>query len=351
MALKYRFGMVSFSEWPDNIRKRDRDILDEYREKLRDELRFFAYLQYLFFAQWLELKAYANKNGVFIIGDMPIYISPDSADLWAKPELFQLDDNLLPRAVSGVPPDAFTADGQLWGNPLYDWEYHRKTGYGWWIDRVGMNAKLFDVLRIDHFRGFESYWSVPARAETAAEGKWEKGPGMGFLSVIKGWFPTLRVIAEDLGLLTPAVFEMVKATGFPGMKVLQFAFDPLSESEYLPHRYERSCVCYTGTHDNDTSAGWFENAPSEVAETAAEYIGIKDKADAAPGLIRCGMSSVADIFIAPMQDWLGLPSSARMNTPGTGFGNWVWRAAQGDLNDDLAKKIRRYTALYGRCPR
>ena len=350
MAVKRYFGMSAWYEWPDEgIRLRKPDALKEYAELLKDEVEFFEYIQFLFFRQWEAMRSYARENGVGIIGDLPIYVALDSADVWAQPGCFRLDGNNIPLEVAGVPPDYFSEDGQLWGNPLYDYEAMKNDGYGWWIRRVDGAAKLFDALRIDHFRGFESYWAVPYGAETAKEGRWVKGPGMDLVGRLTAWFPNVQFIAEDLGTLGPEVRELLRASGLPGMKVLEFAFDPKEPSSYLPHCYCPDCVCYTGTHDNAPLAAWRQEASPEELEFAARYLGLNENEGFNRGIIRGGMSSVASLFIAQMQDYLELGGDARMNTPGTLGGNWQWRLTPSQISSALAADIAGMTKLYGRC--
>ena len=283
-----------------------------------------------------------------IIGDLPIYVPYDSCDVWTNPDLFQLDEDGTPTAVAGVPPDCFTEDGQLWGNPLYDWEKMRLDGYRWWNDRVRAAAELFDVVRIDHFRGLESYWSVPYGDETARNGKWVKGPDKDFVRALQTEFPDLKLIAEDLGFLTPEVIDLLKFSGYPGMKILEFAFDPTTPSDYLPHRLERNCICYSGTHDNETLAQWFAGQSEDVIAYACEYLGVTERKDLIRAILRAGMASVADTFIAQMQDWLELGAEGRMNEPGTCGTNWTWRVDEAALTPALAKKIARMAKLYER---
>ena len=351
MALKRRFGMKSWTEWPDDgIRRHDRDALERYRALLREDIELFIYLQYLFFRQWGELKAYVNGLGIKIIGDLPVYVAMDSADVWAAPQMFQLDEKGFPTEVSGVPPDYFTEDGQLWGNPLYDYDVQRRDGYGWWIRRVGGAAKLFDVIRIDHFRGFESYWAVPYGDKTARNGHWVKGPGMDLVGRLTGWFGDIEFIAEDLGYLTPEVTQLLRDSGLPGMKVLEFAFDHREPSNYLPHCYPENCVCYTGTHDNAPLASWkAETGPKDFA-FAKQYLGLNDAEGVNYGMIRGGMGSVARLFVAQMQDYLELGEGHRMNTPGSATGNWTWRILPGEASAPLAARIREMTRIYGRLP-
>ncbi len=348
MACKRHFGMRSWTEWDKDIRLRREDAVARYRELLAEDVSFFIYLQFLFFKQWNALRDYVHDLGIRIIGDLPIYVAMDSADVWAEPEFFQLDEDLVPKAVSGVPPDYFSAAGQLWGNPLYDWDAMRQDGFGWWIRRIDGAGKLFDVLRIDHFRGLESYWAVPYGETTAKNGQWVKGPGMDLIDRLRGWFPQLEFIAEDLGYPTPGVAQLLRDSGWPGMKVLEFAFDSRDTSSYLPHAYGEHCICYTGTHDNSPLMMWRDEAAPEDIAYAEEYLALTKKEGFHWGILRGGMSSVAMLFVAQLQDYLGLGEGHRMNTPGTQAGNWTWRLLEGELTTRLAKKIRRMTELYGR---
>lgn len=349
MALKRHFGMKAWIEWPDEqIRLREPRAMERYRQKLSEDIRLFTYIQYLFFDQWNALRAYAHERGIGIIGDLPIYVALDSADVWADPSCFQLDEQNIPKEVAGVPPDYFSKDGQLWGNPLYDWDYMRKDGYRWWLRRMAGAARLYDVLRIDHFRGLESYWAVPYGAKTAKNGRWVKGPGMDFLTVLVERFPDLEFIAEDLGFLTPEVQALLRDSGFPGMKVLEFAFDSREPSNYLPHTYDSHCVCYSGTHDNAPLMLWREEADPEDIEVARAYLGLNEEEGFHWGVLRGGMSSVAALFIAQMQDYLGLGCGTRMNTPGTLGQNWMWRMRSEQMNEELAQRMARMSRLYGR---
>ena len=349
MALKARFGMKSWLDWPDeDLRLRRAEALERAREELAEDIAFYAYLQYLFFRQWDALREYIHSLGIRIIGDLPIYVAMDSADVWAEPEFFQLGEGNVPTEVSGVPPDYFSADGQLWGNLLYDYVRMKADGYGWWIRRVEGAGRLFDIIRIDHFRGLESYWAVPYGADTAKSGRWRKGPGMDLVGTLTSWFPGLSFIAEDLGFLTPEVRRLLEDSGLPGMKVLEFAFDAREPSNYLPHTYNRHCVCYVGTHDNETVEQWRWQADRADVTFARKYLGLNDAEGFHWGMIRGGMSSVADTFLVQMQDCLGLGAEGRMNTPGTGWGNWRWRLLPGEASPALAKKLRCYTKMYGR---
>ena len=348
MALNEHFDGLHWYEWEEDIRLREQEAVEKYRSELKDSINYHIYVQYLFFKQWDKLKKYAEDKDVKFIGDIPIYAAMDSADVWASPENFQLDEKNMPVDVAGVPPDYFSEEGQLWGNPLYDWEAMKNDGYGWWIRRIGAAERLYDVIRIDHFRGLESYWAVPATEKTAVNGEWRKGPGLDFIERIKGWFCGIEIIAEDLGILTDDVRELLKNSGFPGMKVLQFAFDDSGNSDYLPHKYDKNCVCYGGTHDNATIKEWLETGDKKEIEFAREYFGINKKDNFNFGIIRGGMASVADTFITQMQDYLELGKEARTNIPGIAFGNWKWKMEEGAATKQLAAKILKMTKLYGR---
>lgn len=349
MAVKRHFGMKSWLEWPDeDIRLRKPEAIQRYRRELEADVHFYTYLQYLFFRQWDALRDYIHSLGLRIIGDLPIYVAMDSADIWAEPTFFQLGEGLVPTEVSGVPPDSFSADGQLWGNPLYDYDRMRADGFGWWIRRVEGASRLFDVIRIDHFRGLESYWAVPYGAATAKDGRWRKGPGMELVGVLTSWFHGLDFIAEDLGYLTEEVRQLLRDSGLPGMKVLEFAFDSREPSNYLPHTYERNCVCYVGTHDNETVVQWRGKAAPEDIADAKRYLGLNDEEGFVWGIIRGGMSSVADTFMVQMQDCLELGAESRMNEPGTSGRNWQWRMLKDEASPRLAEKLYAYTDMYGR---
>lgn len=353
-AAKRHFGMRPWIEWEDeDLRlRRSEEVLRRYEELLAEDIRFCVFTQYLFFRQWNALRAYIREQGIRIIGDVPIYVPLDSADVWAEGEYFQLDDQCRPTEVAGVPPDYFTADGQLWGNPLYDWDRMRDDGYRWWIRRLGAAGKLYDTVRIDHFRGLESYWAVPYGETTARSGHWRKGPGESFIDAIKTALPGLDIIAEDLGFMTPEVIALREYSGFPGMKVLQFAFGG-GDNEYLPHNHIKNSVVYPGTHDNTTLNDWWENSATEKEKTmAAAYLHLVPcrptakevaavKADTARvALLRAALGSASDRAIIPMGDWLGLGEEAHLNTPGRLGGNWTWRAAAGFDTAALAKEIR-----------
>lgn len=348
MAVKNSFDGVSWSEWDEDIKLRRPAALKRYREKYAEEVEFYRFQQYLFAKQWFALKEYANAKKIEIIGDIPIYVAFDSADTWANPELFQLDETLTPVAVAGCPPDAFSATGQLWGNPLYRWDHHKKTGYAWWLKRIAYCYKLYDVVRIDHFRGFDEYYSIPFGNETAEFGHWEKGPGYDIFRTIKAELGKKTVIAEDLGFLTKSVINLVKKTGYPGMKILQFAFDSREENDYLPHNYTANSIVYTGTHDNDTTLGWFGSLKRKDKQFARRYLNIRGSKDVQWAFIRAAMASVSDTCVIPMQDYLGLGAEARINIPSTLGINWKWRMRDGAFTDELAARIREMTKLYGR---
>ncbi len=348
MAVKNSFDSVSWIEWDEDIRLRREAAMDAYKEKCAEEVEFYKFQQFLFVTQWLALKGYANKKGIQIIGDIPIYVAFDSADTWANPELFQLDENCLPVGVAGCPPDAFSETGQLWGNPLYRWDYHKETGYEWWMKRIASCYKWYDAVRIDHFRGFDEYYFIPYGDKTARFGHWEKGPGYDIFKVMKEKIGNKPVIAEDLGYLTPSVLKLVKKTGYPGMKVLQFAFDDSQDSDYLPHKYPQNAIVYTGTHDNDTTVSWFASLNRRDKAFAKRYLNIRTKKDIQWEFIRAALASVADTAIIPMQDYLGLGAEARTNTPATLGDNWKWRLQPEELTDGLAGEIRGMAKLYGR---
>ncbi|MBO5207775.1 MAG: 4-alpha-glucanotransferase [Lachnospiraceae bacterium] len=348
MAVKNSFDGISWIEWDEDIKLRKESALAAYREKYAEEIAFYQFQQFLFAKQWTALKAYANKKKIQIIGDIPIYVAFDSADTWANPKLFQLDDTCTPIAVAGCPPDAFSATGQLWGNPLYRWDYHKKTEYAWWMKRIAYCYELYDVVRIDHFRGFDEYYAIPYGDPTAEFGKWEQGPGYDIFKTMKEKLGKKVVIAEDLGFLTDSVLKLVKKTGYPGMKILQFAFDSREESDYLPHNYIANSVVYTGTHDNDTVLGWYESLNKRDKAFAKRYLNIRSNKDVQWEFIRAAMSSVSDTCIIPMQDYLGLGAEARINVPSTLGTNWKWRMLPGAFDEELAERIRKMTKLYGR---
>ena len=352
MAIKDDLGGAPWLTWPEGLKTCRPEALEEQRQKLGKDLDFYRFLQYQFFRQWKALRRYANGKGIRIIGDIPIYVPLDSADVWANPHLFQLDSSLRPTSVAGCPPDSFTADGQLWGNPLYDWPIHEKTGYRWWIRRLSAAAAMYDVVRIDHFRGLESYWSVPAQDKTAKNGHWCPGPGMSFVHAIRKALPGLDFIAEDLGHITPEVRKLQQDSGYPGMKVLEFAFDSREESDYLPHLYPVDSVCYTGTHDNPPLGQWLEDVAPEDVACAKAYLGLNQEEGYIWGIIRGAMSSVSRLCVVQLQDYLELGKDARMNRPGSlSCANWTWRANASQLTPALAEKIRSVTKRYGRLPK
>ena len=353
MALKNFFGGECWYEWPEDIRLRYGYSMDYYRRELYYDIEFQMYLQFKFFEQYWKLKQYANERSIGIIGDIPIYVAMDSADTWAHPELFQLDENNVPYAVAGCPPDGFSATGQLWGNPLYRWEYHGETGYQWWLSRLWYVFRLYDVTRIDHFRGFDEYFSIPYGADSAVDGHWEKGPGIDLFRCVEqnlGWH---EVIAEDLGYVTDSVRQLVKDSGFPGMKVLEFAFDSRdsgSANDYLPHNYPENSVVYTGTHDNETLNGWFKSITKEEQQMARDYLCDQRTPQKLlhQSFIALAMRSAARMCIIPLQDYLGLDNSCRINTPSTIGINWRWRVKKEQLTEELQQGILATTMRYGR---
>ena len=353
MALKDFFSGNAWQQWPEDIRLRWQNAIDYYTDKLQENIQFYKFLQFIFLKQWKRLKAYANAQGIDIIGDIPIYVAYDSADTWANPYLFQFNEKLEPTAVAGCPPDGFSADGQLWGNPLYNWPVHEQQNFSWWISRIASCFELYDVVRIDHFRGFDEYYSIPYGNTTARGGHWEKGPGMKLFHQIKASLGDKKIIAEDLGYLTDSVRQLVKDTGYPGMKVLEFAFDSRDSSganNYLPHNYDRNCIVYTGTHDNETMLGWFKSILPEEKDALRRYLctDTQDDLKLLDKSICLAMQSVADTCIIPMQDWLVLDNCARINKPSTLGGNWCWKMTTNQQNDALMAKIARITAIYGR---
>ena len=348
MAFKAEEDGASFIGWDKPSRNHTKKALKAGETRLKDEVEFTYFCQYFFFLQWEKLKKYANGKGIKIIGDIPIYVAADSADAWANPELFELDDDRIPIKVAGCPPDYFAKTGQLWGNPLYDWEYHKKTGYAWWIKRMKHCYRLYDVVRIDHFRGFESYYTIPYGNETAEIGEWVKGPGVELFRAIEDAIGEQPVIAEDLGFLTDSVRRMIDRTGYPGMKILEFAFDGETDNEHLPYNLKSNCVIYTGTHDNETIVGWYKDLPAKYKKSVNAYLNIRSGKNIHWDMIRLAFSSVADTVVIPMQDFLGLDNSARMNIPSTLGGNWIWRMQEEDLSPVLSGKLYEMTKTYGR---
>ncbi|MDY5693331.1 MAG: 4-alpha-glucanotransferase [Eubacteriales bacterium] len=349
MAVKGKFNLAGWTQWPDeDIRLHKPEAVEKYGRELKEEVDFYVFMQFLFFRQWEALRAYAKEAGVQFIGDIPIYVAMDSADVWSAPQYFQLDGENVPTEVSGVPPDAFTEDGQLWGNPLYNWQRLEETGFDWWIRRMSAAARLYDVIRIDHFRGLESYYAVPCGEKTARHGRWIKGPGMKLITAIKNGVKGAEFIAEDLGYTTDEVRALLAQSGFPGMRVLQFAFDGLCPNEHQPHAYSQNSICYTGTHDNSPIALWREETSQAVLDYARKYMAVSDTADMGEAMIRLGMASVAKLFIAQMQDHLGLSYGSRINVPGTACGNWQWRMDKAADLDALAAKLYEQAELYAR---
>lgn len=347
MTLKAHFGQKPWHQWEKGIKERNPADLEAYRTSLQDEILFHQFVQFLFFRQWARIKEYANRHNISIIGDIPLYVAMDSADTWTHPELFEFDKELNPIAVGGVPPDYFSETGQLWGNPLFKWAYHKKTGYAWWINRIRKNLVLYDVIRIDHFRGFAAYWSVPFGETTAINGKWITGPGKDLFKAISKALGEVPIIAEDLGVITEDVEDLRDSFGLPGMKILQFAFDSSEENDYLPHNYPKNCIVYTGTHDNDTVRGWFEKAKHDDRQYVLDYLHACDP-DIEKEFIRAAFASVACTAIIPMQDLLGLGSEARMNLPGTTRDNWQWRMKHGQATVAVAEELAKMTKLYAR---
>ena len=350
MAIKNSQKGICWIDWPDELKDRHSKAVKEAEKELETEINFYRFQQYCFTTQWRKLKKYANKKGISIIGDVPIYVALDSSDAWANPEMLQFDKDHNPKSVAGCPPDAFSATGQLWGNPLYDWKKLKASGYDWWVQRMKHCLELYDVVRIDHFRGFDEYYAIPYGEKTARKGEWEKGPGMDLFNTLNKKLENLHVIAEDLGFLTESVLEMLKESGYPGMKVLQFAFDGSEDSAYLPYKYEHNCVVYTGTHDNETTKGWLEGLQGHDRDFVREYINCYEAPvnDCVWGLIRTALASVADLAVIPIQDYLCLGNEARMNAPATLGDNWKWRLTRGQISDMTLYHMREVTRIYGR---
>ncbi len=351
VALSSHFSGRAWYKWKPGLRDRDASTLRNAKKELSDKINRTKFLEYVFFKQWMSLKSYCNKKGVFVIGDMPIYVQYNSADLWAHPQYFKLDDQKKPYVIAGVPPDYFSRTGQLWGNPIYNWDVMKQDDYSWWIQRIVHNLILFDLLRIDHFRGIVSHWEIPLTEKNAVNGKWVKGPGEDFLRVITKRFPHNPFIAEDLGFITPDVREMMYRFDIPGMKVLLFAFgENQPKSTHAPHNMHQNCIAYTGTHDNNTAKGWFETeATPKTKKRLFRYLGRKITAkEAATELVRLAMMSVARTAVLPMQDVLGLGEEARMNRPASSKGNWQWRLMPGQLTGPVEAKLREMTEIFGR---
>ena len=349
MAVKAEQGQAGLADWPDALRCREPEVIAAAKARLADQISYHKAVQFFFYTQWNALKAYANRKGVLLVGDIPIYVSPDSSDLWTHPELFQTDGEMHLTQVAGCPPDAFAADGQLWGNPLYDWPTHKATGFAWWKRRMQHATSIYDVVRIDHFRGFESYYSIPAGNKTAAGGHWEKGPDRDFIHAMHEALGEGGIIAEDLGFITEDVYKMLADVGYPGMKILQFAFGEDSANEHLPHNFTSSnCIAYTGTHDNETLKGWVSSQSSDTLKYCMAYLGVKKKKDIPKNIIKQTWASVAQTAIAQMQDFLNSDASARMNTPSTLGNNWQFRTSEDDFTDKLAKRILKLNKMYNR---
>lgn len=352
MSCKQKFGGKNWMDWDEDIRMRSPEALEEYRRELRREMDFWRFVQYTFFRQWNKLRAYAKKQGIEIIGDIPIYAALDSADVWAHPELFQMDAEKKPVNVAGCPPDLFSEDGQLWGNPLYDWDYHEQTGFAWWKQRMKATAKLYDCIRIDHFIGIVRYYSIPYGDDTARNGWYTPGPGMKLIEAIRSVLPDTDLIAEDLGVNTDEVKAALAKTGLPGMKVLEFAFGSGADNEYLPHNYKHcNSIIYVGTHDNETAAGFLAGLSEETRRQVYEYVGLPKSAsiaEAVRALIRTAMASIGNVAVIQAQDILGLGNEARMNFPSTTGANWKWRLLPGQLTAKEMKLMKEYARLYFR---
>ncbi|MBN2299800.1 MAG: 4-alpha-glucanotransferase [Acholeplasmataceae bacterium] len=348
MAIKVDHDGASWISWSDDLRLRKPSALDHYSKILKNDIEFYKFLQFKSYEQWLKLKKYANDRNIMMIGDMPIYVSYDSSDVWANPEYFDLDSDRLPNHIAGVPPDNYSSDGQLWGNPLYNWSALKDQQYEWWIDRVKSSMVLFDMIRIDHFIGFQNFYSIPYGAKTAIHGEWKKGPGIQIFNAIKEQIGDVNIIAEDLGVVTPDVRKLLKETGFPGMKLLQFAFDSREESDYIPHLYTRNIIAYTGTHDNPTTLSWFNKLPESDLKYCLKYINHSGNQNKVDSLIKTTLACVADTTIIPIQDYLHLGDEGRMNIPSTTGNNWRWRLLKHEINNKLSFKIRDLTRLYGR---
>lgn len=348
MALKHDNGLKAWHEWDEDIKLRTPSALDFHKNKLKTEIKFWTFLQFVFYKQWGELRTYANNKNIKIIGDIPIYVAEDSVDVWTKSENFLLDEKKMPIAVAGVPRDDFSDNGQYWGNPLYDWEYLKEHKYDWWVERFKANLKLYDVLRLDHFRGFESYWSIEYGSKTATEGEWKRGPKEELFDTLKDRLGEIPMIVEDLGQVTEGLVEFRESVGYPAMKILQLAYSSDETNEHLPHHYERNWVVYTGTHDNPTMTGWLNSVDKDSLDYAKKYLQLNEQEGYDWGMIRGAWSSVANLSIAQMQDFLGIGDEGRMNSPNTIEGNWQWRIQKIQLTDDLAARIKDLTVTYDR---
>jgi len=347
MTIKESFGGLSWDKWSTPYRQREKVALDKFKSANEDAIQRQIFRQFIFYRQWSALKVYANSKNIQIIGDIPIFVAFDSADVWSHPGLFFLDKQGKPTVVAGVPPDYFSPTGQLWGNPLYRWSVHKKTNYEWWLKRIKSTLQLFDFIRLDHFRGFAAYWEIPAGSLTAERGRWVKGPGTSFFATVQKSLGSLPIIAEDLGAITPDVVKLRERFHLPGMKILQFAFNSDADDPFLPHNYVPECVAYTGTHDNDTTRGWYETASDKEGDFCRRYLA-RSGEDISWDLIRAIWSSVAERVLAPMQDFLSLRSAARMNFPSKASGNWQWRMRSDALSDSLTIRIQEMNDLYGR---
>lgn len=348
MSIKHHFQDISWWMWPNEFKMRNRMALDAFIKANEEEINFWKFIQFLFFKQWLALKEYVNNLGIEIIGDIPIYVAQDSSDIWSNPNEWLLDNDLMPIDVAGCPPDAFALTGQLWGNPLYNYDVMALNNYHWWIKRIEASFKIYDIVRIDHFRGFEAYYSIPSKDPTAEFGTWIKGPGINLFNEVKKQLGDVKIIAEDLGFLTPEVYQLLKDTGYPGMKILQFGFDPWNDSEYLPHNYQYNSVVYPGTHDNMPILGWFKQLNIDEKRFCKEYLNLKNEEDIVEQMIKTCLASVCKIAIIPMQDYLELGNEARINIPSTLGGNWVWRMPIASLTTELEQKIAKWTKTYRR---
>ena len=348
MAIKYKHDNKSWHEWDKNYREIDSEVVLDFEKTNQDEIFFWVFTQYFFYKHWNKLKKYCNEMGVKIIGDLPIYVSEDSSDLWSNPEYFNVDKNFMPLTVSGCPPDGFADDGQLWGNPIYNWKAMEDDGYKWWIKRIAHSFEIFDTVRIDHFRGFESYWEVDYGDKTARGGKWIKGPGINLFNKIKDKLGDLDIIVEDLGFNTPEVTKMVEDSGYPNMKVLHYAFNPYAESEHAPHGFDKNCIVYTSTHDTQTLMGWFDTLPKDIFEYAAKYFKLCHTEGLNWGVIRGAWGSSANLAMTTMQDLIGLDDCGRMNTPGVMENNWTWRVKKEQMTDEIANRLANITKMYWR---
>ena len=351
MAIKQHNELRSWMTWDKELRFRKPEVLAAFKEEHIEDIKFHRFVQYMFFTQWNKLKAYANKNGISIIGDIPIYAAMDSADVWVNPKLFTIDISLRPTLVAGVPPDYFSPTGQLWGNPLYDWDAMERDGYNWWLSRIDHAMKLYDMVRIDHFRAFDTYYAIPADATTAEYGEWKKGPGMKLFDTVREKLGDVNIIAEDLGIITPSVKKLLKQAAYPGMKVLQFAFDPTGKSEYLPQNYaSQNCVVYTSTHDSDTALGWFNNLDRTTKQFVKEYLGVRHAAELPEAFIDIAWKSTADMAMTTMQELCGFGTEARINVPSTIGNNWRWRTLESDFTAKSAAYLDRLTEISNRKP-